>query len=52
MGGNDKDFLNAILQQDSLTLATFGMDEGKRSNLGCISICFWALREIPRVTDG
>ena len=35
-----------------LPLATFGMDEGKRGNLGCISSCFWALRGAPRVTDG
>ena len=52
VGGNEKDFLIAILLQDGLTLATFGMDEGKRGNLGCISSCFWALKGAPRVTDG
>ena len=34
VGGNDKDFSNAILLQDGLTLATFGMDKGKHGNLG------------------
>ena len=42
----------AILLQDGLTLATFGMDEGKRGNLGCISSWFGALRGSSRVTEG
>ena len=39
VGGNDNDVLTAILLQDGLTLATFGMDKRKYGDLGCIYGC-------------
>ena len=52
VGGNDEEVLDGILLRGSLILATLGMDKGKCGYVGCISGWFWALREVPRVTDG
>ena len=52
VGGNDKEVLDGILLRDDLILATLGMDKGKCGYVGCNSGWFWALREVPRVTDG
>ena len=52
VGGNDKEFLDAILLLDGLILAILSMDKGKCGYLGCISGWFVALRGPPRATDG
>ena len=52
IGGNDNEVLDGILIWDGLILATLSMDKGNCCDLGCISGCFWALREAFRVTDG
>ena len=52
IGGNDKEVLDAILQQDRLILATLSMGKGKYSYLGCTFGWFRALRGAPRTTNG
>ena len=44
--------LDAISLRDGFMIATFSMDKGKCSYLGCISGLFGGLRGAPRFTDG